>query len=112
MYKFIIVKHFKKQLKPYAKKFQGLLLDVKKELIRFDEQHSVSLGNNIFKLRLSITKLKKGKNKSFRLIIYVIKKYKLLSPIAIYQKNKQDNIKLGKILHHLNAVKEEIKKYW
>lgn len=110
MYKYIVVKHFKKQLKPYAKKFINIISDVKRELIWFDKNRAVDLGNHIYKIRLSTVKLKRGKSKSFRLIIYIFESDYLITPIAIYIKNKQKNIKPKEIKYHLNRVFINLKK--
>ncbi len=110
MYSYIIVKHFKKQLKPYAKKFITIISDVKRELIWFDKNRAVDLGKHIFKIRLSTIKLKRGKSKSFRLIVYIFENDYIITPIAIYIKNKQKNIRPKEIKYHLKKVIGELEK--
>ena len=101
-------KHFKKQLKPYIKKYKSLFVDIYNALNLFDERQADNLGHGFYKLRIHCKSLSKGKNKSFRLIIYILKKHKLLLPLTIYFKGQQSDINHKKIKYHLIKILKEV----
>lgn len=109
MYQKIILPHFKKQLKNLNKKYKNISNDLIKSLTNFNKQTSISLGNNIYKIRIKSSDIKKGKNKSFRLIIFVIELDKTIYPIAIYFKSNKTNITDIEIKYHLKCIIHEIK---
>ncbi len=109
MYQYIIAKYFKKQLKPYAKKFPGIFLDVIHELTYFNKARAIRLGGNLYKLRLSVTQLKKGKSKSFRLIIYLIENDSLIIPVTIFIKSEKGNMKTKEIKYHVDNLNNDLK---
>jgi mRNA-degrading endonuclease RelE of RelBE toxin-antitoxin system len=100
--------HFKKQLKPYLKKYKSLLFDIYNHLHAFDKRLASDLGHCLYKVRIHCKSLPKGKSKSFRLIVYFWKKRHLLIPLTIYFKSKQSNITYKKIKYHWDKVLLEI----
>ncbi len=109
MCKIIITKHFRRQLKPYAKKYRNLSVDIKNILQSFNKKHAINLGSDLYKIRMQCASLPKGKNKSFRIIVYLIKTPKLLTPITIYFKSKKLNIKIQELKYHLRMSLNEIR---
>lgn len=88
--------------------FQGskvhFALSLEQFLQNHNTQSSISLGKNLFKLDFSPDSFKKGKRKSYRLIIAFIEIEKVIIPIKIYKKSRTGNItkkKLSKILDQI-----------
>lgn len=109
MYKFWIAPHFKSQLKPYVKKYRSLKNDLTDTLERFRKNQASPLGKNIYKLRLKCSEIKRGKSKSFRLIVFIMEMKKLLIPIAIYFKGDRTDISRKEINYHLAIIISELK---
>lgn len=107
MYSFKILNCFKKQLKSLVKKFPSLKSDVIAALHSFHKETSISLGNNNYKIRILSSDLKRGKSKSFRLILHVIEIENLLLPIALYYKGEKGNISKKRIIDHVHTAFEE-----
>lgn len=104
----IILPSFKRQLKPYLKKHQ----DLKEELIfcleNFDKKNAVFLGSNVYKIRLKIKNLNKGKNKSFRVLILLIESADQLIPISIFFKGDKENLSKKEINDSLEKALGEL----
>ena len=109
MYKPLILPHFIKQIKPFAKKHPAFKKDLIKILNNFAEKQHVRLGRNLFKIRMKSSDINRGKNKSFRLIVLVIELEGLLVPITIFAKNSRGNLSLKKIYMHMKAILIELK---
>lgn len=110
MYHYHITNHFKRQLKPYGKKYETILDDVISALKNFEPARSVALGKSTYKLRLRASNLPEGKSHAFRLIIVLLELNQIIAPITIYFKGDKDDIPRKEIRHHVNAVQEEIAK--
>ncbi|MBI2443885.1 MAG: type II toxin-antitoxin system RelE/ParE family toxin [Candidatus Magasanikbacteria bacterium] len=106
---FIITNHFKKQAKHYQKKYRQLLPDVVWALENFDEPLAVSLGANVYKLRLRVSGLARGKSGSFRLLVLVVMPKKFIVPLTLYFKGDQNNITYQEIKRHLEAIEQELR---
>lgn len=100
--------HFKKQLKPYIKKHKHLIFDIYNSIKAFDKKQANNLGHGFYKLRIRCKSLPKGKNKSFRLIVYFWTKKQLLVPLTIYSKGRQSSISHKKMKNHLDKILFEI----
>lgn len=109
MYQIFFASHFIQQLKIYKKKHRSIKSDVIFILNHFNREQAVSLGNNIYKIRLKTKSIPKGKSKSFRLIIAVIEIDKIIVPIAIYFKGDFDNMSKNEINNHLNTTLFELR---
>jgi mRNA-degrading endonuclease RelE of RelBE toxin-antitoxin system len=85
---------FKKQAKRLAKKYRSLL----KELSEFENSISenptqgTTLGNNAYKIRLSVESKGKGKSGGMRIITYIVTKQREVYLLTIYDKSEMDNI--------------------
>lgn len=109
-YKIIILPYFKKQLKAYIKKYKFLKEFIIKELECFNKDSQINLGSNIYKIRVKSQDIKKGKSKSFRLIILLIEKDGYIVPISAYYKGDKENISKKEINEHLEAILFELYK--
>lgn len=85
---------FKKEAKRLIKKFASL----KEELVELNNTLSkapdigTSLGNQIYKVRISIKSKGKGKSGGGRVITYVVNKHKEVYLLTIYDKSEFDMI--------------------
>jgi len=104
MYKFIILPHFLRQLKPLAKKYRHLKGAVIRALESFDKRKGAFLGHNVYKIRIRSSDIPRGKNKSFRLIVFVVERENCIAPIAIYFKGDRADISPKEINGHLEII--------
>ena len=106
-YKIETTPTFDKNVKRLKKKFPK----IKNDLISLIEELSenptigISLGENIFKIRMQNSSIPTGKRGGFRVITYY-KVDDILYLITIYSKTDQDNILLDNLKE---IIKEEIK---
>ena len=107
-YKVVITSHFLKQLKPLIRKFRHLTKDIEKTLLSFDKSLNTPVGNYTYKIRLKSSDLKRGKSKSFRLIVFVVEYANILTPVAIYFKSEREDISKAEITYHLSKVIQEL----
>ena len=110
MYKIYLTDHFLKQLKPLTKKFRNLEDDIVGTLENFILEQADRLGQKFYKVRLKSNDLPRGKNKSFRIIIFLIGENSVIAPITVYFKGDQENIDEKEIEYHLEMVLLEIEK--
>lgn len=108
MQRYFIPEHFKKQVKPYIKKYRKLLRDIIATLKNFEKRNAISLGANTYKVRVKASDIPKGKSRSFRLIILLIEKDTLLIPVALYFKGSMASISRMEILYHVKLIQKEI----
>ena len=92
----LISNHFKKQIKPYAKKYANLLDNTINALKTFDKNNAIHLGHHVYKIRLKSSDLRKGKSGGFRLIILLVETDNLITPVVLYFKGGVKQIFLKK----------------
>ena len=109
MYKIYLSEYFLKQLEPLLKKYRHLDDDVECLLNNFNQEMSVALGANLYKLRLKSSDIKKGSQKAFRLIIFLYQSKQGLIPVNVYFKGDKESIDKEEIKLHLRKVLEELK---
>lgn len=103
-YKIEITDNFKKEAKKLIKKYASL----RNEIAELGKELSVNptmgtpLGNDVYKIRLSISSKNKGKSGGARVISYVKIIDKTVYLLAIYNKGEQDNISDAEIKELLN----------
>ncbi|MFC1613304.1 type II toxin-antitoxin system RelE/ParE family toxin [Patescibacteria group bacterium] len=107
-YKVVILPHFRRQFKLHIRKYRHLKKSVIEALENFNKNSHASLGNNLYKVRIKSDDLRKGKSKSFRLIILLIEKDGFLIPIMIYFKGDRDNIAKKELNEHLELILFEL----
>lgn len=107
-YKIIITEYFKKQLKRLIKKNRSLIKVLKKALVDFQKEQSISIGMGVYKMRLKGQS--KGKSGGYRLYVFVMEIEEILTPFCIYSKNEKENLAYAELTWHLEKTKEELEK--
>lgn len=98
--------NFEKEIKKLSKNYKSIKEDFKVVLNDLTQKNrlGVSLGNNIFKLRMKISDKNKGKSSGARIITYY-KKDDIIYLLSIYDKSIKDNITKKKISEILDELK-------
>lgn len=109
MWQTILVPHFLKQLKRHLKKHRDLKEALFSHLEHFNKVQAVSLGHRIYKMRLALKSLTRGKSGSFRLVVLLVEVDNIIVPVAIYFKGEQTDISQREINDHLEAVLFELR---
>lgn len=109
-YQIFFAEHFKKQLKPYVRKYRRLQKDIVSALEKFDKSREISLGSQTYKTRVKSSDISKGKSHAFRMIILVVEIDNIIAPVVIYFKGDRASISKKEIARHANIVNNEIKK--
>jgi mRNA-degrading endonuclease RelE of RelBE toxin-antitoxin system len=93
-YRVIALPRFRKDIKFLAKKYPSIKNDYSRliETLAKNPQQGISIGNNCFKIRLSIESKGKGKSGGARVITYVQVTKTTVYLLTIYDKSKQENI--------------------
>lgn len=115
-----ITKGFKSQAKPLLKKFKSLsndLLGLQKEL-ELNPKLGISLGNDIYKIRLKITSKGKGKSGGARVISLLQTNIILeeirtdqeitVNLISIYDKSEISNLSEKELKELIKVFKKEL----
>jgi mRNA-degrading endonuclease RelE of RelBE toxin-antitoxin system len=85
---------FDKQLKKLIKKYPSLkveFIDFVKDIKRNPEQ-GIALGNNCFKIRLSIASKGKGKSGGARIVTHLLVLEKVIYLVSIYDKSEIETL--------------------
>src|SRR3989344_9603273 len=109
MREIIILPHFKRALKPLVKKHRTLLEEVKNSLKKFDPANNIKVLEKVYKLRITVKSLNRGKSGAFRLFILVTIEKRNLGPITIYAKSEKGNLPRHELDQHLELVNSELK---
>lgn len=104
MYQYLILPHFKKQLKQLSKKYRRLKDETVSTLKNFEKSKEQSLGNNLYKIRVKSKDIKRGKDKSFRLIVFIIEIQNYIVPITLYYKGDKKDMSVKEINSHLEII--------
>lgn len=93
-YNIVAVPTFKKELKKLAKKYHSIKSDLATlfETLEINPEQGTSLGNNCYKIRLSITSKNKGKSGGARLITNFVIADDTVYLLSIYDKSDKDNL--------------------
>ena len=93
-YNIIYTHEFEKEIKKITKKYLSLKKDFKQLLkeLSVSPMSGTPLGNNCYKIRLSITSKGKGKSGGARVITYVAVIKETIVLISIYDKSEQSAI--------------------
>ncbi|HML58058.1 MAG TPA: hypothetical protein PKA85_06790 [Ferruginibacter sp.] len=108
-YSVIPIDKFKKEVKRLVKKYPSL----KKELAELNElltstpTAGTSLGNNTYKIRISIRSKGTGKSGGARVITYVVTQSKEVYLLTIYDKGELDNIDDSLLRRIIKSLSEE-----
>lgn len=109
MYKLLFTDYFKRHLKRLTKKdphLKEVLLD---SLKNFQKRDGISIGRNVFKIRLA--GLSKGKSGGYRLYVFILESNSVLTPLCIYAKSQKENLSSVELTKHLNQVRSELEKW-
>jgi mRNA-degrading endonuclease RelE of RelBE toxin-antitoxin system len=107
-YKIIPVDKFKKEAKRLARKYPSLkveLIDLEKLLIANPEA-GTPLGNNTFKIRISISSKGKGKSGGGRVITYHLSANKEVYLLLIYDKSEIANVDDRTLRQIVSSIKK------
>ncbi|MEA2100867.1 MAG: hypothetical protein U9P72_12145 [Campylobacterota bacterium] len=105
-YKIDTIPRFEKDVKKLKKRFPKIKNDLLKLIseLSLNPELGISLGENIFKIRIQNSSIPTGKSGGFRIITY-LKKDDILYLLTIYSKTEQDTILTEKLK---TIIKEEI----
>ena len=94
-YKIDTIAPFRKEAKKLSKKYPSLRIELKQlgELLAKDPTNGTSLGNDCYKIRLSIKSKGKGKSGGARVITHVVHVAdQVVYLLSVYDKSDQENI--------------------
>jgi mRNA-degrading endonuclease RelE of RelBE toxin-antitoxin system len=93
-YNIVAVPTFKKELKKLAKKYHSIKSDLATlfETLEINPEQGTALGNNCYKIRLSITSKNKGKSGGARLITNFVIADDTVYLLSIYDKSDKVNL--------------------
>ena len=100
---------FEKDVKKLKKHFPKIKNDLSEliENLSLNPELGISLGKNIFKIRIPNSSIQTGKSGGFRVITYYKKEQKLYL-VTIYSKTKQDNVLTEQLKQIIkNEIREE-----
>ena len=109
MYQIVFLPHFKKQLKPFAKKYNNFKEDLLFVLKNFNKEHSQHIGKVMYKIRFKPKSFSKGKSGAFRVILLLVEVEKDIVPVHVYFKGEKSNVKEGELVVHLNKILLELR---
>ena len=93
-YKVIPTPDFKRQFKKLAKKYPSLKADLQEilDILYENPSHGISLGHNIYKIRMSISSKRKGKSGGARIITFLLTNNQEIYLIHIFDKSQLDSL--------------------
>lgn len=93
-YNVLTIPPFDKQLKKLAKKYSSLKSEFADliESLEQEPQQGISLGNNCYKIRISIASKRKGKSGGARIITNFVISEKTVYLMSIYDKSEKESI--------------------
>ncbi len=110
MYQVYLADHFLRQLKSFLKKYRNLEKDLIAVLQEFTLDTAQHLGQKLYKIRLKSSDIPRGKNKAFRLIVFILEVRSTIIPITLYFKGDRANISAKEIEYHLAMILVDIQK--
>lgn len=105
-YEVLITHEFKRLFKKLLKKYPSLKNDLQSLISKLEDnpELGVSLGNNIFKIRLAISSKGKGKSGGARVITFLVYNKREIYLVHIYDKSQLDNIRKEQIIDLLKSA--------
>ncbi|SHN12060.1 hypothetical protein [Mucilaginibacter sp. OK098] len=102
-YKVVIASEFAKEAKRIAKKHIGIKSDITKLVadLAVDPRMGTELGNNFYKIRMSISGTNKGKSGGARVITYIILDQETVLLTEIYLKSEHDTANISTLVQRL-----------
>jgi mRNA-degrading endonuclease RelE of RelBE toxin-antitoxin system len=107
-YNVIATPRFKRDIKKLAKKYISLKSEYANLIndLETNPEQGVSLGNNCYKIRISISSKGKGKSGGARVITYAVVKENTVFLLTIYDKSEKENISNKELNELLNQLAE------
>lgn len=105
-YKVDTTKNFDKEIKRLSKKFPSLKSEFKQLITKLEQNptYGIHLGNNIYKIRLTIASKGRGKSGGARVMTYVKIIDQMVYLFSIYNKGEKSSIsnkEIKKLIKHL-----------
>jgi mRNA-degrading endonuclease RelE of RelBE toxin-antitoxin system len=102
-YNVVLIPDFKKELKQIAKKQRSVLADVNHLIEELSENPTIGtdLGQNFYKVRMSISGTNKGKSGGARVITYVFLDRDTVLLTKIYLKSEYDTVDIKLLTENL-----------
>jgi mRNA-degrading endonuclease RelE of RelBE toxin-antitoxin system len=99
-YSIKVTANFEKEAKPLIKKYPSFKADIAKLIYELETNPTlgISLGHNLFKIRIAISSKGKGKSGGARMITYVVSKNETVNLISIYDKGEYDTANIDTLL--------------
>lgn len=107
-YEIIATPRFKRDIKKLLKKFPSLKTEYGQLIgeLEQDPQQGTPLGNNCYKIRISIASKGKGKSGGARVITHVVISGNIVFLLTIYDKSDKENISDKEITELLSQLSE------
>jgi mRNA-degrading endonuclease RelE of RelBE toxin-antitoxin system len=101
-----ITKRFEKELKKLCKKYTSLKSEYNEliEKLAYDPKTGTALGNNCFKIRISISSKQKGKSGGARVITHFFIEANTVYLLSIYDKSEKSTISQKEINQILKSI--------
>lgn len=98
--------NFIKELKRLSKKHRGILSDIASLSARLKENPTMGtdLGQNVYKIRLSISGTNKGKSGGARVVTCVLLVLETVFLSEIYLKNENDTVDVDSVIERLRTA--------
>ena len=98
-YNIFPTQRFEKEIKRLIKKYPSLKEEFSELInqVSSSPDKGVFIGNNCYKIRLSISSKKKGKSGGARVITYVYVSTKTVYLLSIYDKSEKENLKTNEL---------------
>jgi|LGOV01.1.fsa_nt_gb mRNA-degrading endonuclease RelE of RelBE toxin-antitoxin system len=98
--KIVNLKSFTKDIKRLYKKYKSIASDLKslQSTLLDNPKAGISLGDNLYKIRLANSSIPTGKSGGFRVIYYYLNNQNNLYLMSIYSKTELENINEEKLI--------------
>ena len=108
MTKIAYIPNFYRRVKKLNKKNKNLANDIQSlvNILERDPTTGISLGNDIYKIRIANTSKNIGKRGGFRVITYYVDDNNVVYLVEIYEKNSIENIPIEELI---KIIQDEIK---
>jgi mRNA-degrading endonuclease RelE of RelBE toxin-antitoxin system len=105
-FKLILTEDFKREFKRLHKKYTSLPEDIASlgAILSNDPMTGTAIGQNCYKVRLSIRSKGKGKSGGARVITYIKIIDEIVYLLSIYDKSEQTSISEKEIITRLNSI--------
>lgn len=105
-YNIIPTHRFEKELKRLVKKFSSLKNEFAELIEELSEnpERGTYIGNNCYKIRLSISSKGKGKSGGARVITYLYIETETIYLLTIYDKGDKEDLKPNELKHIINSL--------